>query len=158
MAGNRGEATMASWRTTNECAPPLPPRKTPVSTLQNPHPLQYTRYLISIGWVGGGRQRRCKTRLSLRELRQPGYRFFFFFFFWRSPPLTVELDHFFVWGEASLRTRGMMVSRSVYMVRHPRGSYAVSPLLSLEMATPEIKSTQLALSFIRKKVRFKSGS
>ena len=33
----------------------------------------------------------------------------------------------------------MIVSRSVYMVRHPRGSYTVHPLLSLDVATSENK-------------------
>ena len=30
----------------------------------------------------------------------------------------------------------------VFMVRHPRGSYIVLPLLSLEVAAPEIKLSQ----------------
>ena len=38
------------------------------------------------------------------------------------------------------RTKGMVVSRSGYMARHPRGSYMVNPLLSMEVATPKIKS------------------
>ena len=38
-------------------------------------------------------------------------------------------------------TRRTIVSRSVNMVRqiHPRGSYVVPPLLSLELAKPENK-------------------
>ena len=36
------------------------------------------------------------------------------------------------------------------MVRHPRGSYIVTPLLSLEVSTPENKSIHWTLSSIRK--------
>ena len=50
--------------------------------------------------------------------------------------MTVELDHIVRSGEPQLRARGIE-SRSVITVRHPRGSYIVSPLLSLEVATPE---------------------
>ena len=41
-------------------------------------------------------------------------------------------------GGPELRVRGV-ISRSVHTVRHPRGSYIVSPLLSLEMDTLEKK-------------------
>ena len=44
----------------------------------------------TIGWIGAGWRRRCKTRLSLRELDSQGTSFFF----WRSPRLAVELDRF----------------------------------------------------------------
>ena len=68
--------------------------------------------------------------------------FFSFLLFGGRSQLAVELDHLFVrGGERLLRTRGMIVSRSVYMVVNPRGSYVVYPLLSLEMFTPEIKLT-----------------
>ena len=43
-------------------------------------------------------------------------------------------------SESSFRTRGVIVSRSVYVVRQPRVSYLVTPLLSLVGATPELKS------------------
>ena len=49
----------------------------------------------------------------------------------------VELDHVVRSGEHSLRARGMISRRvHMYMLRHPRGSYIVSPLLSLEVSTP----------------------
>ena len=65
------------------------------------------------GWVGVGWQRRCTSRQSLRELENPGTIFRFFSFLWRRPWLTVELEHFLRGGggEASLRSRGMIVSR-----------------------------------------------
>ena len=44
-------------------------------------------------------------------------------------------------GEPQLRTRGMILSRSVYIVRHPRASCIVYPLLCLEVATPEKKQS-----------------
>ena len=52
----------------------------------------------------------------------------------------------------------MIVSRSVYMVRHPRGSYIVHPLLSLYVATPENRSIHWTLSSICKNIRLTSGS
>ena len=57
-----------------------------------------------------------------------------------------------------LHTRGMIASRSVYMVRYPRGSYVAHPLLSPEAGTPEIKSINSTLPSICKKVRLKRGS
>ena len=59
----------------------------------SPPPPLYSPYYIpgiSIGWVGVGWLRHCNTRLSLRQLDSQGA----VFFFWRSPRLTVELDHF----------------------------------------------------------------
>ena len=41
----------------------------------------------------------------------------------------------------------------MFMVKHPRRSYTVTPLLSLEVATRENKPMNSALSFICKKVR-----
>ena len=52
--------------------------------------------------------------------------------------MVVDLDHILRSGEPYLRARGLM-SRSVHTLRHPRGSYIVSPFLSLEVATPENK-------------------
>ena len=56
------------------------------------------------------------------------------------PPLpAVEFDRF-VRGEAQLRTRGLIVSRSVYLVYGKASSrqlHKVNPLLSLEVATPQ---------------------
>ena len=43
-------------------------------------------------------------------------------------------------GEPSLRTREMIGSCSVYVVRHARDSYIVTPLLSLEAAAPKNKN------------------
>ena len=41
-------------------------------------------------------------------------------------------------GEPYLRTRGIIVSRSVRMARYPRGSDVAHPLLSLELAGNQI--------------------
>ena len=62
---------------------------------------------------------------------------------WRS-----RVRSFVRGGEAQLRARGMIVSRSVYTGRHPRGSCILHPL-SLEVATPENKPTHSRLSSIR---------
>ena len=51
-----------------------------------------------------------------------------------------------------LRTGGM----NVYMVRHPRSSYVVNPVLSLEVATPENKTIILTLLSVCEKIRLKS--
>ena len=51
----------------------------------------------------------------------------------------------------------MIGSRSVYQVMHPRGSYIVYPLLSMEVATPENKSANSTSSSTCKKVRLTSG-
>ena len=64
-------------------------------------------------------------------------------------------------AEPLLRTRGMLVSCSVfqvYMVRHPRGSYIVTPLLSLEVTTQDNKSIHPTLSSICKEIRRTSDS
>ena len=59
------------------------------------------------------------------------------------PPYTdARVRQFVRGGKPRLRTRGMIVSRSMvvctrYMVRHPRGSNTVYTLLFLEVATPE---------------------
>ena len=49
--------------------------------------------------------------------------------------MAVELDHSVRSGDPQLRTREIIVLRSVYMVGHPRGSCVVYPLLSLKVAT-----------------------
>ena len=115
-------------------------------------------------WVGFDRQRHRKTCRSLvRELGNQGtFRFFVFCFFvsfWRSPQLTAELDHFVRGGEALLRTRGMMGSRKRFWqgTHEAVTRYMVTPLLSLEVATPESKSIHSTLSSICKKVRLTSG-
>ena len=41
--------------------------------------------------------------------------------------MVIELDHIARGGEPLLRTREMLASRSVNIVRHPRGSYIVTP-------------------------------
>ena len=58
-----------------------------------------------------------------------------------------------------LRTRGMIMnylSRSVYRVRHTRGSYIVYAWLSLALATPENKAIPLDDTTYMQ-VRLKSG-
>ena len=55
-------------------------------------PPPYILYLVCIyiGWVGVDWRRRCRTRLSLRELDSQGP----VFVFRRLPRMTVKLDHF----------------------------------------------------------------
>ena len=86
---------------------------------------------------------------------QPGYRFVCFGgrHGWRS----TVVRSFVQGGEHYFPTRGMIVSPSVivctrHKVRHPRGSYIVYQLLSLEVSTPENESINWALSSICKKV------
>ena len=64
----------------------------------------------------------------------------------------IELDHIVRGGEPQLRTRGMIASRSLNMVRHPRGSYIVIPTAVSGVATPKKEHNSLALSTISKKV------
>ena len=53
--------------------------------------------------------------------------------------MVIELYHIVRGGEPQLRTRGMIASRNVNMVRHPRGSYIVIPIAVSGVATPENK-------------------
>ena len=63
---------------------------------------------------------------------------FYFIFRGGGPQLVVELDHLCeVKNLYSAKGNGSY--HVVYMVRHPRGSYIVLPLPSLEVPTPEIK-------------------
>ena len=52
----------------------------------------------------------------------------------------IELDHIVRGGESQLLTRGMIASRSVNMVRHPRGSFIVMLTAVSGAATPENKA------------------
>ena len=54
--------------------------------------------------------------------------------------MVIEFDHIVRGGEPQLRTRGMIASRSMNTVRHPRGSYMVIIAVS-GVATPENKVT-----------------
>ena len=60
--------------------------------------------------------------------------------------MMIELDPIVRSGEPYLRTRGMIASRNVNMVRHPRGSYIVIPIAVYGVATPENKVTHWSLS------------
>ena len=53
--------------------------------------------------------------------------------------MVVELDHIVRGGEPLLRTRGVIASRTVNIVRHPRDSYVVTPIAVSGVATPENK-------------------
>ena len=55
--------------------------------------------------------------------------------------IVIELDRIVRGGEPLLRTRGMVASHSVNMVRHPQGSYIVIPIAVSGVATPENKVT-----------------
>lgn len=43
---------------------------------------------------------------------------------------------FVLGGEPQVRTKGTIVPRSVCMATHPRGSYVVHPLLTIEASIP----------------------
>ena len=53
--------------------------------------------------------------------------------------MVIELDHVVRGGEPQLRTRGMIASRIVDMIRHSRGSYIVIPIAVSGVVTPENK-------------------
>ena len=55
--------------------------------------------------------------------------------------VTAAVDDIMRGGEPLLRTRGMIASRSVNMVRHPRGSYIVILIAVSGVATPKNKVT-----------------
>ena len=55
--------------------------------------------------------------------------------------MVIELDHNVRGGEPELHPRGMIASRSVNMVRHPRGSYVGIPIAVSGVVTPENKVT-----------------
>ena len=77
-----------------------------------------------------------------------------FFLIGRSPWLAVELDHL-CGVENLIPAHGKWpyhVPGSVYMARHPRGSYVVYPLLSLEVAirkSKQKKNTRLSHPYAR---------
>ena len=75
--------------------------------------------------------------------------------------LAVELDKF-CGVENNNSAQGERSYHVMYtpedVVKHPRGSYIVTPLLFLEVATPESESIHSTMSSICKKVRLKSGS
>ena len=51
--------------------------------------------------------------------------------------MVIDLDHIVRGGEPQLRTRAMIASRSVNLVRHPRGSCIVMLIAVSGVATPE---------------------
>ena len=115
------------------------------------------KHYMFIG-VGIDWQRHCKTCQSLRELAIQST---VFFFFSAVTMVVIVLDHIVRGGEPYLRTRRMIASRSVNMVRHPRGSCIVIPIAVSGVATHQkTKYNSLALSSICKKVgtRYRSPS
>ena len=90
--------------------------------------LYYTRYTegiqvrLAVGWY-----RRCRTRQSLGELDNQGTVFLIFYsvFFLAVAMTGGRVTSFLGGDERYLRTREMIVSRSVYMLEHLRGSYKV---------------------------------
>ena len=78
---------------------------------------------VGLASVGNGTVKTCR---SLRELDcQGAVLLLFILFLGGRSQLAVELLR---GGEPMLRTRGMIVPRSVYIVRRPRGSYIVPPI------------------------------
>ena len=53
--------------------------------------------------------------------------------------VVIELDHIVRGGEPYLRTRGMVASHTVNIVRDPRGRYIVRPIAVSGVATPGTK-------------------
>ena len=104
---------------------------------------------IGVRW-----HRRCKTYQSVRELDNQGTVFFFFLAF---TMLFIENYHIVRGGEPELRIRGMIASRSVNIVRHPRGNYII-PIAVSGVAAPEKKVTRWSLSSISKKVGIRCRS
>ena len=90
--------------------------------------------------VGVGWQRRCKTCHSLRERDNQGTVFFFFTGHHDGYRVTVCRSYCAGWRTLT-RTRGIIASRSVNMVRHPRGNYIVMPIAVSGVVTPEHKVT-----------------
>ena len=80
----------------------------------NPPPLRPALYLVYTDWIDVGWRRRCKSCLSLRELDSQRTVSFLLggHHRWRSSNIV------FVRGKPSLRSGGMVVSRSLYVVRH----------------------------------------
>ena len=70
--------------------------------------------------------------------------------------MAVEFNRIVRLGEPSLRARGM-ISRSVPMIRHPWRNCMVSPLLSLEVATPENNPISSKLSSDKQESTHKVG-
>ena len=90
--------------------------------------------------VGVGRQRRCKACQTLRERDNQGTVFVVVFVFvWWSPGWLSSKIILCRVENPKLRARRMIASRSVNMVRHPRGSYIVIPITVSGVATPENK-------------------
>ena len=93
--------------------------------------------ILCIGWVDVGWRRRCNTCRSLHELDHQGTVFLFF-----------AVDH--SWGSSYIICAGWRtftphkeewLYHLVFMVRHTRGSCMLLPVLSVEVAIPEMKST-----------------
>ena len=89
------------------------------------------------------------TSHYLSYSRHPRCRFFFAFVL-AIPEMVVELNHIVRGGEPHL-CANVVISCSVYMVRHPQGSYIVYPLLPpLDVAIPEKKLLSKLLSTCKK--------
>ena len=82
----------------------------------------------------------CAAHRSLRELDNQGTAFFSpLFFSWRSPTAGRRVIDHLCEVKNLYSARGNRSCHVVFKERHPRGSYIVLPLLSLEVTTPEIK-------------------
>ena len=69
--------------------------------------------------------------------------------------MVIELNNIVRGGEPELRTRGMIVLRSVNMVRHPQGSYIVMPIAVSGVATPENRSQLIGAVIHKQESRHK---
>ena len=98
--------------------------------------------LLFLGWVGVGWQRHCKPCRSLLELQTTRVLLLFFFLFCGRSQLVVELDHLCEVKNLYAAQVGMIVLRSVHGKSPKRQLHSTLPLLSLEVATPEVKLTR----------------
>ena len=101
------------------------------------HDIEYTPPNVAsiiFGLVGVGCQRHFERCRSLLELDSQGAALFCF---WGSVTAGCRVRSFVPGEEPLLRTSRNDRINVVFMAMHPRGSYIVLPLLSLEVATPK---------------------
>ena len=95
---------------------------------------------VGLALVGNDAVKLAKHCVSYTTTRVPFFVFFCFFFWGGRSQCTMmvfELGHIVRGGERYPRTRGMVASRSVNMIWHPRGSYIVVSIAVSGVATPE---------------------
>ena len=124
---------MVKWRRegTNEYAPP------PEIKYSWPVGTDAVKRFMCVGLALVGNDA-VNVLITLRELDNQGTVVFSFFLFGVTM-MVIDLRHIVKGGEPLLRTWGMIASRSVHMIRHPRGSYIAIPIAVSGVTTPENK-------------------